>query len=165
MIGIAIFLGFAILSIPGWIVCISCCCCCCTKLKYKIPFFVVTTVLYLLVVVVFIIGLAKSNAVFRGLSDTECSILQFCNEVIDSETTDQKPKWIGIQGINGLLGDVVGKINSLGETTLNNLRDQNNAIVNEKDEFETLLQTNSEKLVIDNSENPQIYWKWFIKFF
>jgi TolA-binding protein len=161
MLGVAIFLVIAILSIPGWFVCCSCCCCncccccCCKKKACKTPFFIFTTILYLLVIAVSIFGLIKSNSIFKGLSDTECSILQFCNEVIEGESIDQKPKWVGIQGINDLLNNVVGKITDLGETTLNNLRAQKNAIKTEQDAFELLMQTNSGLLANDNAGNTK----------
>jgi TolA-binding protein len=162
MLGVAIFLVIAILSIPGWFVCCSCCCCncccccCCKKNACKTPFFIFTTILYLLVIAVSIFGLIKSNSIFKGLADTECSILQFCNEVIEGESIDQKPKWVGIQGINDLLNNVVGKITDLGETTLNNLRAQKNAIKTEQDAFELLMQTNSGLLANDNAGNTKL---------
>ena len=161
MMGVVIFLAIAILSIPGWFVCCSCCCCncccccCCKKNACKTPFFIFTTILYLLVIAVSVFGLIKSNSIFKGLSDTECSILQFCNEVIEGESIDQKPKWVGIQGINNLLNSVLGKITDLGETTLNNLKGQKNAIKTKRDEFEQLMQTNSELLAKDNAGNTK----------
>ena len=157
MLGIGIFLAIAILSIPGWVVCCSCCCCncccccCCKKPNCKLPFFIVTTVLYLLVIAICIFGLVKSNSVFEGLADTECSILKFCNEIIDGETKEEKPKWVGINGVTKLLGDVKNKINLLGQRTLQDLRNQDTEIKTQKSQFEDLLQENSIKVT---SESP-----------
>ena len=161
MFGVFLFLAIAILSIPGWIVCCSCCCCncycccCCTKPVCKLPFFIITTVLYLLVIAVCAFGLIKSNSIFIGLSDTECSILKFCNEVIEGESSDQKPKWIGIDGIYGLLDSVVDKIDELGDSTLEQLRSKKAETKEIKDEFEALLQTNSEKIAKDDDGNKE----------
>ena len=161
MFGVFLFLAIAILSIPGWIVCCSCCCCncycccCCTKPVCKLPFFIITTVLYLLVIAVCAFGLIKSNSIFIGLSDTECSILKFCNEVIEGESSDQKPKWIGIDGIYGLLDRVVDKIDELGDSTLEQLRSKKAETKEIKDEFEALLQTNSEKIAKDDDGNKE----------
>ena len=161
MFGVFLFLAIAILSIPGWIVCCSCCCCncycccCCTKPVCKLPFFIITTVLYLLVIAVCAFGLIKSNSIFIGLSDTECSILKFCNEVIEGESSDQKPKWIGIDGIYGLLDSVIDKIDELGDSTLDQLRSKKAETKEIKDEFEALLQTNSEKIAKDDDGNKE----------
>jgi len=162
MLGIGIFLAIGILSIPGWFVCCSCCCCncccccCCKKPNCKLPFFIVTTVLYLLVIGICIFGLVKSNSVFEGLADTECSILKFCNEIIDGETKEEKPKWVGINGVTKLLGDVKDKIKKLGQRTLQDLKDQDTEIKTQKSQFEDLLQENSIKVTseIVGGSNP-----------
>ena len=165
MLGIGIFLAIAILSIPGWVVCCSCCCCncccccCCKKPNCKLPFFIVTTVLYLLVIAICIFGLVKSNSVFEGLADTECSILKFCNEIIDGETKDEKPKWVGINGVTKLLGDVKNKINLLGQRTLQDLRNQDTEIKTQKSQFEDLLQENSIKVTSDSPSGTNQNYK------
>ena len=45
-----------------------------------------------LVVAVCIYGLSKSNHIFIGVADTECSILKFIDEVLDGESKETKPK-------------------------------------------------------------------------
>lgn len=152
ILGIIVFLAITILSIPGWMICCSCCCCncccccCCTSPKCKTPFFVITILLYLLVIAICIYGLVKSNSIFKGLADTECSVLLFCNEVIEGETKEEKPKWVGITGIVTLLDSVQNKINSLGNDKLKQLQKQNDTIIREKKEFEDLLQKNSDQI-------------------
>ena len=78
--------------------------------------------LYLAVIGICIYGLIKSNSIFTGLADTECSILRFCNEVIEGEAKEEKPKWVGISGIVNLLDSVENKINSLGNARLTQLQ-------------------------------------------
>ena len=149
VLGIGIFLGFAILSIPGWIICCSCCCCncccccCCKKASCKCPFFIVTTVLYVLVAVVCIFGLIKSNYIFKGVADTECSILKFFNEIIKGETKEEKPKWAGIEGLDKLIDDLNNKIVHLQTSKLSELRTKNGQIAGYKTTFETTLEGNS----------------------
>ena len=127
VLGIGVFLVIAILSIPGWFVCCSCCCCncccccCCKKPSCKVPFFIITTVLYVLVAGVCVFGLIKSNYIFKGVADTECSILKFFNEIIKGETKEEKPKWIGIDGINDLLSQIQGRITTFRTSTGTNL--------------------------------------------
>ena len=150
---VAIFVAFAVLSIPGWIFCCSCCCCncccccCCKKGCCKLPFFIITTLLYVLVAIVCIYGLSKSNSIFKGLADIECSILRFCNEVKNGETKDEKPKWIGIEGIDNLLDEVKKKIEDLGTTTLDSLKTQKENIAQKKENFEQLLEDNSGEII------------------
>ena len=109
----------------------------------------------MLVIAVCAFGLIKSNSIFIGLSDTECSILKFCSEVIEGESSDQKPKWIGIDGIYGLLDSVIDKIDELGDSTLDQLRSKKAETKEIKDEFEALLQTNSEKIAKDDAGNKE----------
>ena len=162
ILGIGIMLAFTILSIPAWMVCCSCCCCncccccCCKSAKCKKPFYVITMVLYLAVIGICIYGLIKSNSIFTGLADTECSILRFCNEVIEGEAKEDKPKWVGISGIVNLLDSVENKINSLGNDKLTQLQNQNETISREKKEFEELLKDNSEKVTDVNYNYEQI---------
>ena len=85
---IIIFLAIGILSIPGWIVCCfcnccnCCCCCCCKKPGCKIPCFIFTYVFYALSVIICIYGLSQTNKAFKGIADTECSILKFFEQVL-----------------------------------------------------------------------------------
>ena len=86
-----VFLGIGILCIIGYIVCwISCCCdccccCCCNKKECKIPCFIFTYVFYALVVVVCFYGLSQTKNIFTGLANTECSFLQFFDQVLKGE--------------------------------------------------------------------------------
>ena len=127
LIPVLIFLVVALLCIPGWIMCCFCCCCncycccCCKKKCCKIPCFVMTFALYALVVAVCFYGLSQSNHIFVGIADTECSILRFVDEVIDGESKDLTPKWAGFNGIKQLLIEVRDKLNSMGDTTVNEL--------------------------------------------
>ena len=142
-------LAMAILAIPGWIICCSCCCCncccccCCNKPSCKLPFFIVTICLYALASLLCLYGLTKSNSIFRGLADTECSILQFFNETISGEAKDEKPKWAGIEGIKSLLDTVNDRIDHQGENTLTDLNSGQTAIERVKGEFATLLEEKS----------------------
>ena len=95
--------------IPGWIVCICmsiyrcCCCSCCKKPECRLPFFVVVSVMNLAVIITCIVGLGKTNKIFKGVVNTECSFLRFINEVVDGESKNTLPKWGGIEGILHIL--------------------------------------------------------------
>ena len=114
-----IFLVFGVLGIFGWVICCfccccdCCCCCCCKKEGCKIPCFVFTYLFYALVVGVCVYGLTQSNKIFEGLANTECSILKLLEQVLDGEIKQTTPRWIGISGINGLLGGLKDEINRL----------------------------------------------------
>ena len=159
ILGIGVFLVIAILSIPGWIVCCfccccnCCCCCCCKKPSCKVPFFIVTTVLYVLVAAVCIFGLIKSNYIFKGVADTECSILKFFNEIIEGETKTEKPKWAGINGIKTLIDDVKTKIHDINAEKESNLDDKDDEVRTTRNDFEVSLQTNSRAVIGENSYN------------
>ena len=161
-IGIGVFLALTILSIPGWIFCCSCCCCncccccCCKKAFCKLPFFIVTTVLYVLVFAICLFGLIKSNSIFTGLSNIECSTLKFCNEIIDGETKEDKPKWVGINGVINLLSGLITKINDLKEGTLTDFGDAKTSIETEKNTFEDILKEQSNSVITNENNKVEI---------
>ena len=128
----AVFLVFGILSIFGWIFCCICCCCdccCCCCLKKtscKVPCFIFTYVFYGLVVGISLYGLIQSNKIFVSLSDTECSILKFFEQVLNGEIKQSLPRWAGIERIKGILFDIKTRVTSLSGDVHNELNEKMN---------------------------------------
>ncbi|MEE3325595.1 MAG: hypothetical protein VZR33_09700, partial [Methanosphaera sp.] len=142
-----IFLVIGILSIFGWIACCicnccdCCCCCCCKKKTCKIPCFIFTFLFYGLVVAVCLYGLTQSNKIFKGLINVECSLLKLLEQVVDGEIKQTLPRWIGISGIQELLGNLNTQINNLKDNTVENLRSQKAIIQGNKTAFTTEMNT------------------------
>ena len=142
-----IFLVIGIFSIFGWIACCicnccdCCCCCCCKKKTCKIPCFIFTFVFYGLVVAVCLYGLTQSNKIFKGLINVECSLLKLLEQVVDGEIKQTLPRWIGISGIQELLGNLNTQINNLKDNTVENLRSQKAIIQGNKTAFTTEMNT------------------------
>lgn len=140
------FLVIGVLSFFGWIgCCISaccdcCCCCCCKKKTCKIPWFIFTYVFYALVVAVCIYGLSESNKIFKGLANTECSLLKFFDQILDGEIKQDLPRWAGISGITGILSELSEEIGGMGETTFNTLDSLIDDTVTKKSDFSTKMQ-------------------------
>ena len=141
IIPIAAFLVIALLSIPGWIICCfccccnCCCCCCCKKPGCKIPCFIFTYVFYALAVAICFYGLSQTSHIFVGLADTECSILKFFDEVLDGELKQTKPRWAGINGINGILDDIITQVDDLKNGAKDDLDREVEAIETQKTNF------------------------------
>ena len=141
------FLVIGVLSIFGWIgCCISaccdcCCCCCCKKKTCKIPWFIFTYVFYALVVAVCIYGLSESNKIFKGLANTECSLLKFFDQILDGEIKQDLPRWAGISGITGILSGLNREISDMGDTTYNTLEFLIDKTETNKSTFSTKMQT------------------------
>ena len=123
----AVFLVIGVLSFFGWIgccifACCDCCwCCCCTKKKCKIPWFIFTYLFYALVVAICIYGLSESNKIFKGLANTECSLLKFLDQILDGEIKQDLPRWAGISGITNILSGLSTQIGNMGEKTYDTL--------------------------------------------
>lgn len=136
-------LAITILSLPGWLVCCfcnccnCCCCCCCKKVGCKVPFYIITVVIYALVAAICVYGLSQSNSIFVGLADTECSLLRFTGEVLDGETKETRPKWIGINGIQKLFGDTKDEIDRIQNNADEGLDDAKDAIDVARKNFES----------------------------
>ena len=102
------FLVITVLFLPGWLVCCfcsfaKCCCCCwCKKPRCKLPFIIVTYVFYVSGIAISIYGLSVYDSIFVGLADTKCSVLKFVGEILDGETKEELPKWVGIANIEDI---------------------------------------------------------------
>ena len=120
-----VFFGISLLSIIGWFICWfcgccnCCCCCCCKKSGCKVPCFIFSCIFYALVVECSIYGLTQTSKIFTGLADTECSLLQFFDQIIYGERKeDNSPKWIGIEGVSELLDDLEYQVTDMEESHL-----------------------------------------------
>ena len=136
------------LSIPGWIVCCSCscckcyCCCCVKQPKYRLPFFIISSILNFIIMVTCIAGLSKTNAIFKGLTNAECSILRFINEILDGETKNTLPKWGGIDDIINMFQNTIIQIEKMGrDDTQEVAQDKSNQYNTIKGTFENSLKT------------------------
>ena len=137
-----VFLVIGIFSIFGWIVCCVCtcgdcfCCCCCKKVACKNPCFVVTYIFYIVAIIVSINALTKSKKIFKGLANTECTMLRFIQEVLDEELKQSEPKWEGIANIKSLIANLKTKINDLSNnSTVIELNNKNAELKNNKSSF------------------------------
>ena len=155
IIPLLVLFVIAILSIPGWITCCSCCCCCnccccccCKKDKCKTPCFVLTFFCYGIVALICFYSLGKSNSIFYGMADTECSVLKSVDEVLYGETNQNPPFWGGIEGITDILDKLLGKIDVLKTNTPLNKNDINE----KKPPFENALKTAGD--TINNGCSP-----------
>lgn len=122
IIPLLVLFVIAILSIPGWITCCSCCCCCnccccccCKKDKCKTPCFVLTFFCYGIVALICFYSLGKSNNIFYGVADTECSVLKSVDEVLYGETNPNPPFWGGIKGITEILDKLLEKVDEINQ--------------------------------------------------
>ena len=141
LIPILIFLVIGILTIPLWPVfltcccCNCCCCCCCKKPKCKIPFLIIAYIFYSISVAACIYGLIKSGSIITGLSNTECSFLNFREQILEGETKQTLPKWAGFKRIKEILSDIKYEIKDLRKITLNDLNKKLGNIENKKISF------------------------------
>ena len=154
---ILFFYLVAIACVPGWIICIfmaiyrCCCCCCCKKPECRLPFFIIVSIMNLAVIITCIVGLSKTNGIFKGVLNTECSILRFVNEVVEGETKSTFPKWAGIEGVLDILNRTTIEIEqmSLGDTEIY-IEEKKNAYNDAKNSFENDLKDACQ----DISEEP-----------
>ena len=128
LIPILIFLVIGIFTIPFYPVflacccCNCCCCCCCKKPKFKIPFLIIAYIFYSISIAACIYGLIKSDLIITGLSNTECSFLNFREQILEGETKQTLPKWAGFKRIKEILSDIKYEIKDLRKITLNDLK-------------------------------------------
>ena len=153
LIPVLVILVLAILSIPGWIIlcscsCCSCCCCCCCKKAFcKLPFFIITAVCYAFVLGISIYGLSQSDSIFVGLSDTECSILKFIDQVLSGEGENApKPYWAGIDNIQNILTETKANIASAKTNYATDLQQKEGQIDTARTNFKSQLSTQSDNV-------------------
>jgi len=162
LLPVLVFFVIAFLCIPGWLICCFCCCCncycccCCRKGGCKIPCFVITYALYALVVAVCIYGISRSNHIFVGIADTECSILRFFDEILEGEIKTDTPRWAGFEGIIDILDEMSGEIKSLNGGTKNDLSDAIHNINGPKTSFLNLMRTSSSRFLATSGDNKYL---------
>ena len=151
----------AIAAIPCWIIwwgccCYNCCCCCCCKKpNCRISFFIISSLMNLGVIIICILGLIKTDAIFTGLTNTECSILRFISEMLDGETKNTLPKWGGVASILSMFNNTVYKIEEMAkDSTINQIEHKKNDYKAAKDLFITDLKTACNAI---NSETTYFY--------
>ena len=161
-----IFFVIGILSIIGWLICCfcnccnCCCCCCCKKPGCKVPCFIFTYIFYALAIIACVYGLSKSNKIFVGLANTECSVLKLLEQVVDGEAKTTTPRWIGISGINGLLSNLTKQINSTKQNALNNLLKKKSEITSKKETFTSEMES-FDGFCYNNGDYPSNYTRTF----
>ena len=153
-------------SIIGWIIfcictcCDCCCCCCCKKEKCKIPCFIINYIFYILTIIACIYGLIQSNKLFIDIANVKCSLLKLIDQVIDGETKQSSPRWIGIKGFIKLLSNLNNNIENTKENILKELQEKKNLIELKKDEFNNKLNEFD-----DECYNGGKYLNGYTKFF
>ena len=136
------FLVIAILCIPIWFICCfccccnCCCCCCCKKPGCRFPCFIIVLALDAVLVVSCIYGLANSNKVFVGISNTGCSVLKFMEEITNGETKQTGTRWSGIGDIQDFLNDLSRELDSISDDTITDLNNNIEYINKNKSVFE-----------------------------
>ena len=149
---LVIILAIAVLSFPGWIVCLTLCCCdcrcccCCLQPCCKIPSFVFSYIFYGIVALVCFYGLSKSNSIFIGIADTECSILKFVDEIVEGESNQNPPYWAGIERITEILDKLSKKVDEMKQDTVLQLNNTKEEINGKKETFEENLESGSAKI-------------------
>ena len=162
-----VILGIAILSFPGWIVCFGlfccdcCCCCCCVKQVCKIPSFVFSYIFYGIVALVCFFGLSKSNSLFVGIADTNCSLLKFIDQVVEGESKESPPYWAGIDKITEVIDRLANKVEEMKTGTETKLSNNKYAVDQKKNTFEQNLDDSSDLIHANyiktyNSEDYQL---------
>ena len=155
------FFVVTVAAIPGWITCCSCscyncyCCSCCKKPECRKPFFIIVSLMNILIIILCILGLLKTNDIFTGLTNTECSILRFINEVLEGETKSTLPKWGGIASIISMFENTVIEIEKMASNNVESeTRDKMNDYKTAIDNFKTSLKNACNDI---NSEGNYIY--------
>ena len=121
---VILFFTIAIAAIPCWIIwcgccCYNCYCCfCCKKPNCRILFFILSTLMNLGVIIICILGLIKTDKIFIGLTNTECSILRFISEMLDGETKNELPKWGGVASILGMFNNTIYRIEQMSRDSI-----------------------------------------------
>ena len=144
---IIFFFIVSIAAIPGWFICIGCCCCkcccycCCKQPQCRLPFFIIVTILNIVIIITSLMGLIKTNDIFIGLTNTECSLLRFINEILEGESKNVLPKWGGVSSIINIFDNTVTQINEIARdsSTKTNIETKKDSYVTTKKDFKNSL--------------------------
>ena len=153
-----IFFIISIASIPGWVTCCSSacynCCCfpCCKKPGCRLPLFIIVSILNGTIIITCILGIANTDKIFTGLTNTECSILRFINEMLEGESKVNYPRWGGVATVIEKLNETAIKIGEMArDSTKQDAEIKKNAYNNEKDNFVQDLKTACDNIKDDTT--------------
>ena len=142
LIPIVVFFFIGIISIIGWIFCCGLCCgnCCwcrcCLKSYCKLPCFSIAIIFYFISLIACIYGLAQSNNVFVGFSNTECTFMKFIEEIEIGENKNITDTWKGFDGISDQFEETKKKVNEMKlEETPTNLGNEQDQELTAKNSF------------------------------
>lgn len=109
----------------------------------------------LFIIIICIVGIAQTNYIFTDLTNAECSILRFINEVLEGETKSTLPKWGGIDGIISIFEKTVTEIEILaGNNAESEIKQKTNDYLNAISTFHTTLKDACDDI---NNEATYLY--------
>ena len=156
-----LFFAVAVAAFPGWITCCACsccncCCCCCIKRPCcRLPIFIIISLMNALIIASCILGIINTDKIFIGLTNTECSLLRFINEMLEGESKTIYPRWGGVATVIERLNRTVVTIQEMSkDSTIDDTNAKKNAYKSEMQTF-----TNAVKSACNdiNADSNYIY--------
>ena len=158
MLAFFIISGISVIIFIFFIFCAfcNCCCCCCfKKANCKIPLLIINLVFLVLIISISIYGLTQTNKISEGLANTQCSYLNFFEDILNGQQNNKINKWIGIDKISNILGNLNLKITEMKN---NNFHTQINDYINiqerKKFDFNSLLKNIYKKFYKEDELTP-----------
>jgi hypothetical protein len=137
-----LFFAVAIAAFPGWITCCACscyncCCCCCIKRPCcRLPIFIIISLMNALIIATSLLGIINTDKIFIGLTNTECYLLRFINEMLEGESKTIYPRWGGVATVIERLNRTVVTIQEMSkDSTIYDTNAKKNAYKSEMQTF------------------------------
>ena len=159
-----IFFIISLICIPGWVVFWICKCkkcsplACCQKPNYRLPFFIIVSILNAGVILTSLLSLIYSNYLFRVIASTECSTLEFLNEISDGEHKNVLPRWGGFPTIISIFDTTISQIEDMDEdNSVSDIGEKLNEYNEARDNFLQVLQEACDNVNSEESYNYNNY--------
>ena len=156
-----LFFAVAIAAFPGWITCCACscyncCCCCCIKRPCcRLPIFIIISLMNALIIGTCLLGIINTDKIFIGLTNTECSLLSFINEMLEGESKTIYPRWGGVATVIERLNRTVVTIQEMSkDSTIYDTNAKKNAYKSEMQTFTNAIKSACNDI---NTESNYIY--------
>ena len=160
------FLLCGFLSILGIIACcfnyLCCNCCCCFLKKCCSSFFsyIITLGIFGFIVFICFYGVIAAKESIIGFNNVACSLLKFVSDIIDGQSKNSYPKWVGIENLKNTFDGIKKNLNE-SQTDYGEYFYKNYDSFNvEQDKYLTYI---TDKNILKKNKNSEIFLTFTLK--
>ena len=161
---ILFFLLCGFLSILGIIACCfnylfcNCCCCFLKKCCSRSISFIVTLSIFGSIVFICFFGVAAAKNSIMGFNNVACALLKFVSDIIDGQSKNSYPKWVGIDNLKNTFDDIKKNLNESQKANGEDFYSNYNSLMVEQNKY--ISNTDVEMILKKNKDSSENFFQF-----